>query len=57
MQITEDQMDLIARLPLNTLAICNSGLTMTHLARLLPLGGSLQALDISGNPGIDDTAM
>lgn len=57
MQLSEEQMDLIAKLPLNTLAICNSGLTITHLARLLPLGGSLQALDISGNPNVDDRSL
>lgn len=56
MQISEEQTDILAQLPLDTLAICSSGLNMTHLAHFLPLGGSLRALDISKNLGIDDAA-
>lgn len=56
-KVTEAHIDRLARLRLDTLALCDCGLEMTHLARLLPLGRSLQALDLSGNPGVGDVAL
>ena len=51
-------MQILSKLPnISSLTLQNAELTMLHVGHLLPLGASLQSLDLSYNTSIDDSCL
>ena len=51
-------MQILSKLPnISSLTLQNADLTMLHVGHLLPLGASLQSLDLSYNTSIDDSCL
>lgn len=51
-------MQILSKLPnISSLTLQNADLDMLHVGHLLPLGASLQSLDLSYNTSIDDSCL